>query len=69
MEIKQQRRQRQRKRMSLQNKHLGNGDYFGIVASSPMLWTEHAASGLVQAPLKPLYVENERFTVVCSHRC
>ena len=66
MELKQQRRQRQRKQTSLQNKHhLGNGDYFGIVASSshPMLLTEEAASGLVQAPLK------YRFTVVCSHRC
>ena len=65
MDLKQQRRQRQRKRTSLQNKHLGNGDYFGIIASSshPMLLTEHAATGLVQAPLK------YRFTVVCSHRC
>ena len=43
MELKHQRRQ-----------HLGNGDYFGIIASSshPMLLTEGAASGLVQAPLK-----------------
>ena len=64
MELKHQGRQRQRKRMSLQNKHLGNGDYFGIIASSshPMLLKEHAATGLVQAPLK------YRFAVVCSHR-
>jgi len=39
---------------SLQDKHLGNGDYFVIKTSfsHPMLLTEHAASELVQAPLK-----------------
>ena len=64
MELKQQRRQRQRKRTSLQNKHLGNGDNLGIIASSshPILLTEHAASRPVQALLK------YRFTVVRSHR-
>ena len=42
------------KKTSLENKHLGNGDYFVIISSSfnPLLLTEHAASGLVEAPLK-----------------
>ena len=32
---------------SLENKHLGNGDYFQIIASSshPILMIEHAANG------------------------
>ena len=39
---------------SLENKHLGNGDYFVIIAysSHPLLLTEHAANGLVEPPLK-----------------
>ena len=39
---------------SLEDKHLGNGDYFVIIASSlhPLLLTMHAANGLVGAPLK-----------------
>ena len=39
---------------SLENKPLGNGDYFVIITSSlhPLLLTEHAANGLVEAPLK-----------------
>ena len=39
---------------SLENKHLGNGDYFVIIASSsrPLLLTGHAANGLVEARLK-----------------
>ena len=40
---------------SLENKHLGNGDYFVIIAASsphPSLLTEHIANGLVEAPLK-----------------
>ena len=39
---------------SLENKHLGNGDYFVIIASSlyPLLLIEHAANGLVEATLK-----------------
>ena len=38
----------------LENKHLGNGDYAVIIASSshPLLLTELAANGLVEAPLK-----------------
>ena len=38
------------------NKHLGNGEYFAIIASSshPLLLTEHAANGLVEAPLKQI---------------
>ena len=40
--------------MSLENKYLGNGDYFVIIASSSylLLLTEHVANGLVEAPLK-----------------
>ena len=36
---------------SLVNKHLGNGDYFVIIASSshPLLMTERAANGQVEA--------------------
>ena len=39
---------------SLENKHLGNGDYFVIIGSSspPLSQTTHAANGLVEAPLK-----------------
>ena len=39
---------------SLGKVHLGNGDYFVIIASlsHPLLLTEHAANGLVEAPLK-----------------
>ena len=39
---------------SLENKHLGNGDYFVIITSSShsLLLTKHAANGLVEAPLK-----------------
>ena len=38
----------------LQNKHVGNGDYVVISASSlhPLLLTEQATNGLVEAPLK-----------------
>ena len=39
---------------SLKNEHSGNGDYFVIqVASSshPIFLTEHAANGLVEAPV------------------
>ena len=43
-----------RVRRQRQRKHLGNGDYFVIIASfsHPLLLTEHAANGLVEAPLK-----------------
>ena len=39
---------------SLENKHLGNGDYFQIIAPSshPTLLIEHAANGQVEGPLK-----------------
>ena len=39
---------------SLENKHLEKGDYVVIIASfsHPLLLTEHAANGLVEAPLK-----------------
>ena len=38
---------------SLENKHLGNGDYFVIIASSshPLELTGHAANGPVEGPL------------------
>ena len=41
---------------SLENKHLGNGDYSMIIAPSShlLLLTEHATSGLVEAPLKKI---------------
>ena len=55
---------------SLENKHLGNGDYFVIIASSsyPILLIEHAASGLVEAPVE-VNTENGRFAVVFSRCC
>ena len=36
------------------NRHLENGDYFVIIGSSshPLLLTEHAANGLVEASMK-----------------
>ena len=40
---------------SLEKKHLRNGDYFVIIAASsshPLLLTEDAANGEVEAPLK-----------------
>ena len=39
---------------SLENEHLGNGDYFVIIAASshPLLSTENATNGLVEVPLK-----------------
>ena len=41
---------------SLENEHLGNGDYFVIIASSshPLLLTQHPTNGLVEAPLKEI---------------
>ena len=46
---------------SLENKHLGNGDYFVIIAfsSHPLLFTEHAANGLI--------TKNEIFTAVFNN--
>ena len=42
---------------SLENKHLGNGDCFVLIASSShlLLLTEHAANGLVEAPFKSIW--------------
>ena len=42
------------KKASLENWHLGNGDDFFIIVRSsyPLLLTEPAANGLVEAPLK-----------------
>jgi len=39
---------------SLENKHLRNGGYFVIIASSslPLLLAGHAANGLVEVPVK-----------------
>ena len=52
---------------SLENKHLGNGDYFVIIASSSHLLflTEHAANGLVEAPLKQ--IERIKDLLLCVH--
>ena len=52
---------------SLENKHLGDGDYFVTISSPahPLSLTKHAANGLVEAPLKENIV-NENFTVVYS---
>ena len=40
--------------VTLENKNLGNDDYFVIITSSshPLLLTEHATDGMVEAPLK-----------------
>ena len=42
--------------MSLKNKHLGNGDYFVIIASflQPVLLAKHGTNGLVEAPLRQI---------------
>ena len=42
------------RKTSLENKHLGNGDYFVIIASSlhPLLLTEHATNGLIEGTLR-----------------
>lgn len=39
---------------SLENKHLENGDYCVIIASSsqPLLLTEHPINGLAEVPLE-----------------
>ena len=52
---------------SLENKHLGNGDYIVIIASSshPLLLREHAANGLVEAPLKFIYRMKD--LLLCVH--
>ena len=41
-------------KMSLENKRLGNSDYFVTIVSSshPLLLTEHAANGLIEGELK-----------------
>jgi len=41
---------------SLENKPLGNGDYFAITTSSshPLFLTEDASNGLANAPLKEI---------------
>ena len=45
---------------SLENKHLGNSDFFVIIASSShlLLLTEHAANGLVEG-VDEVNIENE----------
>ena len=54
---------------SLENKHLGNGDYFVMIASSShsLLLTEHATKWIDRSAVE-VNVQNERFTVVRS-RC
>ena len=56
--------------MSLENKYLGNGDYFVIRASSShlLLLTEYAANKLADRSTVEVNIENKRSTVVCS-RC
>ena len=41
-------------KMSIRNEHSGNCNYFVVIASSshPLLLTEHAGNGLVEAPVK-----------------
>ena len=43
---------------SLENKHLGNGDYFVIIAfsSHPLFLTEHAGNGLVEVNIWKVHV-------------
>ena len=50
---------------SLENKNLGNGDYFVIIASSshPLLLTEHATNGLGKSAVE-VNIENGRFTEI-----
>ena len=57
------------KKTSLENKHLGNGDYFVIIASSshPLLLTEHDANGPGRSAVE-VNIENERLIVGYS-RC
>ena len=47
-------KKQQQEEQLIQDKHLANGDYFAITASSshPLFFTEHAGNGLVEAPLK-----------------
>ena len=51
---------------SLENKHLGNSEYFVIIASSshPLSLIEHAANRLVEAPLKEICVFHVAFKTV-----
>ena len=53
--------------MLLENKHLGNGDYFVIIASSlhALLLTEHTAKGLEEAQLK--YILRMKDLLLCAH--
>ena len=52
---------------SVENKHLENGGYFVIIASSshPLLLTEHAVNGQVEASGVEVNIENGQFTFVC----
>ena len=49
------------------NKHFGNGDYFVIITSSshPLLLTENATTGLVEAPLK--LTQRMKDLLLCVH--
>ena len=55
---------------SLENKHLGNGDYFVIVSSSSVasFIVDRARSKWTAGSAVEINIENERFTVVCSRR-
>ena len=50
----------------LENKHLGNGDYNVIIASShPLSLTEYAANWLEEAPLK--WIQRMKNLLLCVH--
>jgi len=54
-------------KMSLENKHLGNDDYFVIISSSShhSILTELAANGPVEAPLKQISTMKD--LLLCVH--
>ena len=60
-------KEQQQEEHLIQNKHLGNGDYYVIIASSshPLFLTEHAANGLVEAPLK--WTQRMKDLLLCVH--
>ena len=55
-------------KMSFENKHLGNGDYFEIIASSSSIVDRECCKWTGRRTVE-VNVEDERFTVVCSLCC
>ena len=53
---------------SLENKHLGNGDYFVIIASSSHPIDDRARCKGTDSNAVELNIANETLTVVCSRR-